>query len=463
VTACAPGGADKVLACPKAGADLTVEITDTDAAGRGVGRTDEGFVVFVPGLIPGDLALVRIERMRTRFAAASVKRLIEASLDRVAPLCPQFGVCGACPLQHMRYAAQARMKERQIGDRLARIGGVRAPVIRPIVTPGRPWRYRNKARYAAEGARVGFYAAESRTLADAPDCLIQAPPANALADELRHFVAASRKADGADGAVRELTVRTAFGTGEVMALLSVSGRRPRDAERLALAMRDAVSALPQAEGGLRYSLESVVFASDLAGGEPVFTAGKRTITERIGGLYFEISPRSFFQVNSIGARALLDLVAEYAAPRKGDTLFDLYCGAGAFGLRCAGAAGRVVGVESSVSAVADAERNAARNGVRNATFVRGLAERALPALIAREKPHAVILDPPRAGCRAELLSAIASAAPARIVCVSCDPATLARDVGRLTAAGYAFVEATPVDMFPHTAHAECVALMSRVD
>jgi 23S rRNA (uracil1939-C5)-methyltransferase len=337
-------------------------------------------------------------------------------------------------------------------------------VIKPIIAPEEPWRYRNKARYAADGAKVGFYAAESHALIDAPDCPIQAPPANALAGAVRRFGAASRRTDGTDGVIRELTVRTAFGTGEVMALLSVKGRRPRDIESLVSAMDDAVSALPRAENGLQYSLESVAFTSDAdGGGRPVFTAGKATIEEKLGGLRFEISPRSFFQVNPVGTRALLDLVVGYAALSRTETLFDLSCGAGAFGLCCAGAAGRVVGVESSASAVADATRNAVRNGVTNAVFVRGLAERALPALLACETPHAVILDPPRAGCRAELLSAIASAAPARIVYISCDPATLARDVKRLTAAGYAFVEATPVDMFPHTAHVECVALLIKKD
>jgi 23S rRNA (uracil1939-C5)-methyltransferase len=440
---------------------VAVGIADIDALGRGIGRTDEGLAVFVPGLIPGDRAIVTIERMKKRFALASVDRIVEASPDRVAPPCPHFGRCGGCSLQHMRYAAQIRMKERWVEAGLARIGGVREPTVRPIAAMELPWRYRNKARYAALGARVGFYAAGSRTLTDVPDCPIQAPPASALADVLRRRTpdGGPERGDG-DDSVRALTVRTAFGTGEVMAVLSVRGKRLRDVESLVLAMDDAVSALPRTENGLAYSLESVA-VSDETGEKPVVVAGKGTIEERIGDLLFEISPLSFFQVNPDRARALTDLVVRYAAPQRTETVFDLYCGAGLLGLSCAKAAKRVVGIESDASAVADANRNAVRNGIVNATFSRDRAERALPALLAREIPETVILDPPRAGCREELLSALASAAPPRVVYVSCDPATLARDVKRLTAMGYAFVRATPVDMFPHTAHVEVVALLER--
>jgi 23S rRNA (uracil1939-C5)-methyltransferase len=455
----ARGAAD---ANPRAvGTDVLVRIADTDAAGRGVGRADDGLAVFAPGLIPGDLALVTIEKVKKRFALASAKRLIEVSPDRVAPPCPHFGRCGGCSLQHMRYAEQVRAKERQIGAVLARIGGVREPSVRPCEAMEHPWRCRNKARYAAEGARVGFYAAESRTLADVPDCAVQAPPANALAGVLRRFAAAFGPGAADGDAVRALTVRTAFGTGEVMAVLSLSGKRLRGVKGLISAMNDAVSALPKPPSGPAYSLESVVLAPGEGGGRPAVVAGKGAIEETLGGLSFEISPFSFFQVNPDRARVLTDLVVRYAAPRGTETVFDLYCGAGIFGLFCAKAARCVVGVEADASAVADAKRNAARNGVRNAIFLCDRAERALPALFARERPQTVILDPPRAGCREELLAAIASAAPARVVYVSCEPATLARDVKRLTAAGYAFTEATPVDMFPHTARAEVVCLLQR--
>jgi 23S rRNA (uracil1939-C5)-methyltransferase len=454
------GGADEAEARREAEVNGAIRITDTDASGRGIGRMDGGLAVFTPGLIPGDLALVTIEKRKKRFALASPRRLIEASQDRVAPLCPQFGRCGGCSLQHMRYAAQTRMKEGQLREKLVRLGGVRDPAIRPITAMRDPWHYRNKARYATDGARVGFYAAESRRVTDAPDCPIQAPPANALAGVLRRFVASAGRDGG--GFVRGLTVRTAFGTGEVMAVLSVSGRRSRGVDVLFAAMSEAVSALPPAENGLRYKLESLILEPAAEGGDAFAAAGKGVIAEKLGDLCFEISAGSFFQVNPVMARALGDLVAAYAAPQRRETVFDLYCGTGALGLRCAKRAGRVVGVESTASAVADAKRNAARNGITNADFVCDLAERALPALLARERPQTVILDPPRAGCRAELLAAVAAAAPARVVYVSCDPATLARDLRFLTAAGYAFVEAAPVDMFPHTAHAETAALLRRL-
>jgi 23S rRNA (uracil1939-C5)-methyltransferase len=246
-----------------------------------------------------------------------------------------------------------------------------------------------------------------------------------------------------------------------MAVLSVSGKKFRDAERLVLMMDDAVSALPEAENGTAYSLESVVLCSD---DEKITAiAGRGVIEDEVGGLRFEVSPLSFFQVNPVQTRALEACVTRYAALSGTETVFDLCCGVGGLGLRCAGEAKRVVGIETSKSAVLDANRNAVLNGAVNAEFICGRAERALPELLARETPHVVILDPPRAGCRAELLSAVASAAPARVVYVSCDPATLARDVKLLTASGYVFAEATPIDMFPHTTHVETVVLLQRQD
>jgi 23S rRNA (uracil1939-C5)-methyltransferase len=439
----------------------TVRITDMDASGRGVGRTSGGLAVFVPGLIPGDVASVTLTQMKKRFATGAARRLIEPSPDRVVPACPYAGRCGGCSLQAMRYSAQTAMKERQVRDRLIRIGGVREPLVRPIAAMEVPWRCRNKARYTADAARVGFFAAESRDAVDVTDCPIQAPPANAAAGALRRFLADSRRTE--DGLIRGLTVRTAFGTGEVMVLLSVSEKKliHDDAERLILMMDDAVSALPEAENGTAYSLESVVFCTD---DEKIATvAGRGVIAEEAGGLLFEISPLSFFQVNPVQTRALEACITRYAALSGAETVFDLYCGVGGLGLRCAKEARRVVGIETSKSAVLDANRNATLNGAVNAEFICGRAERALPELLTRETPHVVILDPPRAGCRAELLSAVASAAPARVVYVSCDPATLARDVKLLTACGYDFAEATPIDMFPHTASAETVALLRRRD
>jgi 23S rRNA (uracil1939-C5)-methyltransferase len=357
----------------------------------------------------------------------------------------------------MRYSAQTAMKERQVRDRLIRIGGVREPLVKPIATMDVPWRYRNKARYTADAAHVGFFAAGSRVAVDVTDCPIQAPPANAAAGALRRFLADSRRAE--NGRIQELIVRTAFGTGEVMAVLSVGGKKLRDAERLILMMDDAVSALSEAENGTAYSLESVMLCPDDE--KPATVAGRSVIAEEAGGLLFEVSPLSFFQVNPVQTRALEACVTRYAALSGMETVFDLYCGVGGLGLRCAKEARRVVGIESSKSAVLDANRNATLNGAVNAEFICGRAERALPELLVRETPHVVLIDPPRAGCRADLLSAVASAAPVRVVYVSCDPATLARDVKLLTASGYAFVEATPIDMFPHTTHAETVALLRR--
>jgi 23S rRNA (uracil1939-C5)-methyltransferase len=236
-------------------------------------------------------------------------------------------------------------------------------------------------------------------------------------------------------------------------------------------MDDAVDGLaPDPHTGVKFTLESVVLNvnekrnSEIMGVEYVTLAGKPTISERVGGLSLEISPGSFLQVNPAQMLRLYDKALEYTGLTGAETLLDLYCGVGSIGLYCASRAKKVVGIESAKSAVLDANRNAVINGAVNAEFICGRAENELPKLTAQGlRPDVVIIDPPRAGCEPALLDAVAAANPDRIVYISCDPATLARDIKILTAKGFRFAEAAPVDMFPHTAHVEAIVLLRRRD
>jgi 23S rRNA (uracil1939-C5)-methyltransferase len=339
----------------------------------------------------------------------------------------------------------------------------------------KPLRYRNKAQFPVGETAIGFYKAKSHEVVNCEECLIQSAPAEKLAQALREYmktdhVPAYDEKTG-KGLIRHLVVKTALGTGEVKAILVINGKGLPNGEKLVYMMDDAVSELgPDPATGVEYSLESVILninkkkTSEILGEDCVTLAGKPTILEQAGKLSFEISPLSFYQVNPSQMVKLYDKALEYAGLTGEETVLDLYCGVGTIGLYCAAKAKKVIGIESVKSAVLDANRNAVINGIVNAEFICGKAEEELPNLLEEGvKADVVILDPPRAGCDPALLDAVAEAKPDRIVYVSCDPATLARDVKILGEKGYRFAEAQPVDMFPHTGHVECVVLMSRAE
>ena len=365
----------------------------------------------------------------------------------------------------LRYEKQLEMKEGWVREKLTRLGGLEDPLIRPIIGMDEPLRYRNKAVFAvSETGDVGFVRKKSHQVVDCQDCRIQTEAAMGVADALYQYLHAYKL----KGAVKNLMVRTAPGTGEMMAVINTSKKDLPDLETLA-GMLDE---------GSGYRLESI-YINDRC------IAGRKTILEETDGLKFEISPESFYQVNSEQMLKLYGKAMEYADLKGSETVLDLYCGVGTIGIFAAKEMkdnGRVIGIESVKPAVIDANRNSVINGLVSTRYLAGKAEEVLPAimglkpfmgynevneLVEKEPPlkvdHAdvVFLDPPRAGCEEELLSAVVQAAPDRMVYVSCDPATLARDIKYLTGQGYEFIEATPVDMFPHTGHVETVVLMSR--
>ena len=446
---------------------VELEITGYTAEGSGVGRW-QGLAVFVPLTAVGDFIQARILKVAKNHAFGKIERIIAPSAARVAPDCPQFAQCGGCVFRHIRYEEELQAKERRVRDAVERIGGFPALPIRPILGAKQPDGYRNKAqlpigRAKDGGILLGFYANHSHRIVACEQCNLQPPAFAAAMDAFREWAALSGdepydEASG-KGRLRHLYLRQAESTGEMMVCVVVNGGGVHKEAELAQLLRERVP-----------GLKSVIINSNRArtnvvlGNQCRVVWGQDHITDRLCGLEFYISPLSFYQVNRVQAERLYGQAAEYAGLTGKETLLDLYCGAGTIGLSMAAQAGRVIGVEVVAPAIEDARRNAERNGVTNAEFLCADAAEAAARLEARgERPDVVILDPPRKGCAPELLHTVVRMGPKRIVYVSCDPATLARDLRLLADMGYAPQELTPVDMFPHTNHVETVCLMSKLN
>jgi 23S rRNA (uracil1939-C5)-methyltransferase len=456
------------VAKPRRGDTLTVSVDDLAFGGEGVGRVN-GYVVFVRGGLPGDLLRVRITEARARFARGVIEAVEHASPDRREPPCPYFGRCGGCRLQHLAYPAQLAFKEKQVRDCLERIGGLPPFELRPILPAPEVYGYRNKMEFTVApspaGPAVGLHEADRYDVVlDVDRCLLQSDVMNALLAETRAIArerglsAYEAMADGTGaGLVRFVTLREGRRTGQAM--VNVVAAAP-DVEALAPVAHGLRARVP--------ATTSVVLnvnakkASVAVGTEEHLLLGRDTITEVLGGLEFQISANSFFQTNTVQAEQLFGLVEEACALTGREVLIDLYAGTGAISLLLARRSRHVYGVELVAAAVDDAMRNARANGIQNCTFLAGEVQHVLPDLVRQGvTADVVVADPPRAGFHPKALGALAALGPARIVYVSCNPATLARDVGDLVRQGYVVEWVQPVDMFPQTPHIEAVARLRR--
>jgi 23S rRNA (uracil1939-C5)-methyltransferase len=456
------------MAKPRRGDTISVSIDDLAFGGDGVGRTD-GCVMFVRGGIPGDRLRVRVTEARVRFGRGVIEAVETPSPDRVDAPCVYFGRCGGCRLQHMAYPAQLAFKEKQVRDCLERIGGLPPFELRPILAAAETFGYRNKMEFTVArspaGLVLGLHEADRYdAIVDIERCLLQPDVMNALLAETRAIARA-----------REVTVYETGTDGEARGLLRFVALR--EGRRTGQAMVNLVAAAPDVETLAPLAAElrarvpataSVVLnvnadkASVAVGTEEHLLLGRDTITESLDGVDFQVSANSFFQTNTVQAERLFGIVAEACALTGGETVIDLYCGTGAISLLLARRCRHVYGVELVAAAVADAHRNARANGIDNCTFLAGEVRHVLPELIAQGvRADVVVADPPRAGFHPKALAALASMGPARIVYVSCNPGTLARDVGDLARRGYVLDWVQPVDMFPHTPHIEAVAHMRR--
>lgn len=439
--------------------EVTLLIDGMTNEGQGVGHLN-GVAFFVPETVVGETVTAHIIKVEKRYCVAKRMGVVTPAACRIEPCCEAFSVCGGCTLQHMTYEEQLNQKRAFVVDALERLGGFRGVSVNPVLGMDDPWRYRNKGSFPfgeVEGTvAFGFYAPRSHRLIPLSDCPIQSEPVTAAARQIaawaNRFHVPVYDEETEKGTLRACMIRETSGH-RVMAVVVTKGPLPHEQE-LIRAMRSVDSLYHN-----RNDRKTNVLLGDrfrLLNGEP-------TLTEMQNGLAFEVSPQSFLQVNPSQTAVLYRKAIELLDPKPDETIFDLYCGIGTISLQIARGAKSVIGIECVPKAIEDAKANAVRNGLKNTVFLCDLSERALPVLLKQGiQPDAIVLDPPRKGCEPQVLEAIAESGVNRLVYVSCNPATLARDLKLLHEHGYLIWKVQPVDMFPQTAHVESVVLMSRV-
>lgn len=439
----------------------TVTIEGYGEGGMGVARID-GRVVFVHGALRGEKCRVLILKTLKSVAFAKVLEVIEPSSERITPDCPYFPRCGGCTYRHIRYEEELRLKKQRVQDNLSRIGGSDVTV-EEILGARDTLRYRNKAQYpVSKDGAVGFYRARTHEVIECEHCLLVKPEADAAAEALREYMQSCRVA-GYDektgrGLVRHLYVRS-NAAGESLVCVLVNGDKLPKEDRLVTLLRDAC---PKCTG--------IVLGTNTKKGNVILGDRYRTLwgsdrlEDTLCGKTFRLSVPSFYQVNRVQAERLYAKAIEFAGLTGQETVLDLYCGAGTITLALSDHAKKVLGAEIVPEAIDDARENAARNGVKNAEFFCGDASDVAKKL-AREnlRPDVITVDPPRKGLAADVVESIAEMQPQRVVYVSCDSATMARDVKRLADLGYTAQRACAVDMFPRADHVETICLLSKLN
>ena len=444
---------------------VKIKITSATAEGSGVGKTEDNIVVFVPMTAIGDEIEVRILKVKKTYAFGKIEKIITPSAARISPDCPNFSKCGGCVWRHISYDEELKIKSKKVKDAVERIGGI-STEFRPIIGSDRVNRYRNKAQLPVGkdkegGAVIGFYAVHSHRIIDCDDCALQPEIFKTVMDVTRDFIERTNTdiydESTGKGRLRHLYIRLGEVTNELMVCYVVNGNGLKQEDMLVKMLRES---LP--------NLKTVVFNSNrektnvILGNKNRVAYGKGYITDVLCRLKFKISPFSFWQVNRAQAEKLYSKAKEYAKLSGDEVLLDLYCGTGTIGLTMAQDCKQLVGVEIVEDAVNDAKANAEANEINNARFICADAPTAAEQLRKEgTAPDVVILDPPRKGCGEELVKTIRKMNPKRVVYVSCDPATLARDLKYFSENGYITHEVTPCDMFPRTAHCESVALLTK--
>lgn len=438
---------------------LILDIIDVTAEGSGVAKQD-GMAVFIPLTAVGDRVKAKILKVKKNFAFAKVEEILSPSKNRISADCKVFNKCGGCVYRHINYKAEAELKQKMVYEAVKRIGGVDlAP--KSILCPENTCNYRNKAQYPinSEG-KAGFYAFHSHRIIPERNCLLQPQIFSqiiAVCEEwIKAFNISIYDETTSRGLLRHLYIRMAQKTGEILVTLVINGEKLPFTESLVKALKSVCKDdLKSVQLNINHEKTNVIL-----GAECKVIYGQSYITDILCGIKVRLSPLSFYQVNCAMAERLYEKAAEYAKPENKNVI-DLYCGAGTIGLSMAKTAKSIIGVEIVPEAVEDAKFNAAQNGIENARFICADAAEAAKTLTKENvKADVIIVDPPRKGCSKELIETISrDFAPERVVYVSCDPATLARDIKIFSELGYSLAEYTPADLFPRTAHVETVALL----
>lgn len=462
---------------------FTVTIEDMGEDGAGIGKTD-GYTWFIKDALIGDVIQASVMKMKKNYGFARLVKILEPAPGRVEARCPVARACGGCQLQELDYREQLRFKERKVYNHLKRIGGMdrlflpedrekaagvpNAVVMEPIIGMEDPWRYRNKAQYPVGLGKdgqpaAGFYAGRTHSLIPAPglDCLLGCQENKELLkiilDFMKEYKIPPYDEAAHQGLVRHVLLRKGFSSGGLMVCLVINGEELPHGGELAERLRAA------GVSSVSYSV-NMERTNVIMGTRIVNLYGPGYITDTIGDIEYRISPLSFYQVNPVQTEKLYGTALEFADLSGGETVWDLYCGIGTISSFLAKKAGKVYGVEIIPQAIEDARENARRNGIENVEFFVGKAEEVLPEQYERNHVHAdvIVVDPPRKGCDPVCLETILKMAPERVVYVSCDSATLARDVKFLEENGYRATRVRPVDMFPMGGHCECVVKLERV-
>lgn len=444
---------------------VTVTIEDMGKDGEGIGKVD-GFTLFIKDAVIGDTVQAQIMKTKNNYGYARLTEILTPSPHRVEPRCPFARQCGGCQLQALSYPQQLVFKENMVRRNLEHIGGMQEVPMESIVGMEEPFHYRNKAQFPIgldkNGCIVtGFYAGRTHQIIPNRECHLGVPQNRQVLDIVIHHmekyhIAPYDEARG-KGLVRHLLIRYGFRTGELLVCLILNGKSFPHIEELA----ETLSRLPgMASIMLNINKQR---GNTILGEQTVLVWGKPYITDYIQDLQFRISPQSFFQVNPHQTEKMYAKALEYANLTGEETVWDLYCGIGTISLFLARAAKKVCGVEIVLQAVKDAKKNAELNGVKNVEFFAGKAEEILPAKCQGGQVHAdvIVVDPPRKGCDKKLLDTVVSMGPQRVVYVSCDSATLARDVKYLREGGYEVEKVCPIDNFPMTCHTECVVSIQK--
>ncbi len=458
--------AEKFKVPVEKGKIYTIDIVRLGAGGEGVGRV-ENFTVFVDGALPGETVTACITYVKKQYAVGRPESIQKASPHRVKPSCPVYADCGGCQLQHLSYEGQLAEKQRQVKDAVEHIGKLKDIPVLPTLGSERPWNYRNKMQLPVGGEKktvhIGCFAEKSHRIIDINACPIQKDGNNQIIPVVRQWMKDYKipayDEDRRTGIVRHIMGRTGVHSGEIMVCIVT-------AVPVVPHMKDLVHMLRKEVPGLTSVMQNINtrHTNVILGNKTKVIYGSPTISDSIGDLNFRISAQSFFQVNSEQAQKLYETALSYADLTGKETVVDVYCGTGTITLFLAKQARYVYGIEIVEPAVRDAAKNAKDNGIRNAHFTCGDAAYKLPELLQSGiKPDVIVIDPPRAGCEEKVLNAIASVKPKRVVYVSCNPATLARDLAYMKTRGYKTEKIRPVDMFSQTYHVEAVALLCRKD
>lgn len=457
-----------------------VRITDLAAEGKAMAKVD-GKVLFVPFVAPGDLVDVQVTKKRKSYMEGYVTAYHELSADRVEPFCAHFGLCGGCKWQHIPYSLQLKSKQQQVEDQFKRIGKLQIPTVSTIIGSDRTQFYRNKLEFTFSHNRwittqefesgneiqqhpvLGFHVpGRFDKVFNVDKCFLQDDPSNAIRNAVVNF---AREKDLSfynirenSGFLRNLIIRTSS-IGEVMVILSVSEHDMPYIEAVLNHVKEQFPNITSLMYVVNPKLNDTIIDIDV-----VTYSGRDYIVEEMEGLQFKIGPKSFFQTNSLQAFELYKVAREFASLEGDELVYDLYTGTGSIALFLAKSCKKVIGIEYVPEAIADANENAALNGIENTFFVAGDMKRVLTPEFVEEhgSPDVVVLDPPRAGVHPDVIKSLQEIKPKRIVYVSCNPATQARDI-QLLGKEYKIVKIQPVDMFPHTHHVENVALLQRIN